>query len=91
MEVVRFLEDSGLLRNGFTQTIENETKKQICRFFGTFLRPLREVILLGEVCFGFIDFMLKCKNLNLTVFTNLFSIKSFKNIDILTNIQLIIF
>ena len=36
VEVVRFLEDSGLLRNGFTQTIENETKNKYVDFLVRF-------------------------------------------------------
>ena len=40
MKIVKFLEDSGLLTKGVTQTIKNETKEKRGRFFGMILGTL---------------------------------------------------
>ena len=40
MKIVKALEDSGLLMNGVTTTIENETKEQRGRFLGMLLSTI---------------------------------------------------
>ena len=48
MRIVKFLEDSRILLEGVTKTIENETKKQKGRVSGMFLSTL--VASLSEEC-----------------------------------------
>ena len=44
MNIVKSLEDSGLLLKDITKTIENETKEQKCRIFSIVLGALRDSI-----------------------------------------------
>ena len=51
MKIVKFLEDSGLLLKGVSETIQNEAKEQNGGFLSTLLGTLR-AILLGNMLAG---------------------------------------
>ena len=45
MEIVKFLEDSGLLLKGVTKTIENKIKEQRCEFLSMLLSTIGIILL----------------------------------------------
>ena len=51
LKIVKYLEESGLLRNGFSETIKNEAKEQKEGFLSMLLSTLG-ASLLGDVLLG---------------------------------------